>query len=444
MKMHQEQERQAGPAPIHGPSTPDANPELTILLPAMNEQDNVALVLPQIHETMKSLGVRYEILVVDGQSVDETPTRAAAHGARVHVQRQRGYGGALLEGFALARGRFIVTMDCDYSHPPSFIADLWNARHKGAIVVASRYVEGGSSEAGWFRGILSRVLNATYRRTLTLPVRDVSSGFRIYDRRALAELEIESRNFDALEEILIKVYGLGWAVSEVPFRYQARATGASKARILKFGWQLLKTLHRLWSLRNRASWADYDYRAFDSSIFLQRYWQRKRHELIMDMLEKPYGKVLDIGCGSSRIVMSIPGCVGMDVQKPKLRFVHHHGVEAVGASVYSLPFRDAQFDQVIFSQVIEHIPLKPQIMQEITRVLKPGGTLIIGTPDYGRMFWVILEEAYNRVTPGGHCHEHITKFTMKTFRALIDGAGYKAVLARYVGGGELIIKAIKP
>jgi predicted SAM-dependent methyltransferase len=82
-------------------------------------------------------------------------------------------------------------------------------------------------------------------------------------------------------------------------------------------------------------------------------------------------------------------------------------------------------------------------MGEIRRVLKPGGTLIIGTPDYGRMFWVILEEAYNRITPGGHCHEHISKFTMRTFRALIRDAGFAFRRARYVGGGELIIKAVK-
>ncbi len=428
------------------PSVPAATaetPQITVLLPAMNEAENVSLVVPLLHETLRSLGLAYEILVVDGQSEDETPVRAASLGARVHVQRELGYGRALTEGFALARGRFILTMDCDYSHDPAFIGDLWKSRHRGAIVVASRYAQGGSSEAGAFRSLLSRILNATYRRILTLPVRDVSSGFRLYDRRALAEVKVESHNFDALEEILIKAYGLGYGVAEIPFRYRARASGSSKARILKFGWQLLKTLHRLWSLRNSAAWADYDYRAFDSRVFLQRYWQRTRHRLILELLSRPFGRVLDIGCGSSRIPMSIPGCVALDVQKQKTRFQSSHGVEAVGGSIYALPFRDASFDQVIFSQVIEHIPLKPQIMGELRRVLKPGGTLVIGTPDYGRMFWVILEEFYNRISPAGHCHEHITKFSLRTFRELIEGAGFRCRRARYVGGGELIIKATR-
>lgn len=426
------------------PTTSQATaPEITVLLPAMNEAENVALVLPRIHEVLRSMGRAYEILVVDGRSTDDTPMRAAMQGARVHIQEERGYGRALLEGFARAQGRYIVTMDCDYSHDPSFIRDLWNARGRGAIVVASRYAPGGSSEAGWFRGILSRILNATYRRVLSVPVRDVSSGYRLYDRRALAEVEVESSNFDALEEILIKAYGLGHPVAEIPFQYKARATGSSKARIVKFGWQLLKTLHRLWSLRNRATWADYDYRAFDSKIFLQRYWQRTRHRLVMELLERPLGRVLDIGCGSSRIPMEIPRCVALDVQKPKVRFQTAHGVQSLAASVYSLPFPDGAFDQVIFSQVIEHIPLKPQILGEIRRVLQPGGTLVIGTPDYGRLFWVVLEEFYNRITPGGHCHEHITKFSMKTFRDLIHASGFRCVRARYVGGGELIIKAVR-
>jgi ubiquinone/menaquinone biosynthesis C-methylase UbiE len=141
--------------------------------------------------------------------------------------------------------------------------------------------------------------------------------------------------------------------------------------------------------------------------------------------------------------MSIPGCIGLDVRSSKLRFIRGRNVPAIGASVFALPFADQSFDQIIFSQVIEHIPPKPQCMSEIRRVLKPGGTLVIGTPDYGRIFWVILEEFYNRLLPGGHCDEHETKFTMKSLRALLQQYGFRATRARYVGGGELIIKATK-
>ena len=305
--------------------------DLSIVLPALNEADNLTLLLPRLHEVARSIG-SYEIIVVDGGSTDDTAARAALHGAKVHFQTARGYGMALKEAFALAQGRHVVTMDADYSHDPYFIRDLYAARDRGAVVVASRYVPGGSSEVSGLRSVLSRILNAVFRRVLSIRIRDMSSGFRLYRREALRDAVITSRNFDALEEVLIKIVGMGWPVVEVPFTYRAREEGVSKARVIKFGLQLLRTLHSLWKLRNGCDWCDYDHRAYDSSVFLQRWWQRKRHEIIMGW-HRPGGRVLDIGCGSSRILESVPGMVGLDVSLQKLRFMKGRGCLALRGSV---------------------------------------------------------------------------------------------------------------
>ena len=415
--------------------------ELSIVLPAINEADNLSLILPKLHDVARTIGA-YEILVVDGGSTDDTPARAALHGARVHHQKARGYGMALKEAFEMARGRYIVTMDADYSHDPTFIRDLYAARERGAVVVASRYCPGGSSDVGGLRSVLSRILNAVFRRVLAIDIRDMSSGYRLYRREALREVEITRRNFDALEEVLIKIVGMGHAVVEVPFTYKARETGVSKARVIKFGIQLAKTLHTLWQLRNGCDWCDYDWRAHDSTHFLQRYWQRKRHEIILGW-HRPGGRALDVGCGSSRILASVPGMIGLDVSLQKLRFMRGKGCPTLKGSVYTLPFPDAAFDEVIFSQVIEHIPKHPNIMGEIRRVMKPGGRLIIGTPDYDRMFWVILEHFYNALKPEAYAHEHISHYTLGSMRTLLADHGFRHVRSRYVGGGELVQLAIK-
>ena len=415
--------------------------ELSIVLPAINEADNLSSLLPRLHDVARSIG-SYEIIVVDGGSTDDTPQRATMHGAKVHFQKERGYGMALKEAFALAQGTYIVTMDADYSHDPYFIRDLYAAREKAAVVIASRYVPGGSSEVSGFRSVLSRILNTAFRKVLAIPLQDMSSGYRLYRRRALEEISITSRHFDALEEILIKMVGMGHAVVEVPFVYKARGAGVSKARVLKFGIRLAQTLHKLWQLRNGCDWCDYDHRAYDSSHLLQRYWQRKRHEIIMGW-HKPGGRVLDIGCGSSRILESVPGMVGLDVSIQKLRFMGRRGCIVLKGSVYTLPFPDGAFEEVIFSQVIEHIPPKPQIMSEIRRVMKPGGRLIIGTPDYGRMFWVILEEFYNALKPEAYAHEHIAHYTLGSMRKLLADNGFQHLRSRYVGGGELVQLALR-
>ncbi len=414
--------------------------DLSIVLPALNEAENLARLIPRIREVAAGLGT-HEILVIDGGSRDDTAARAAALGALVHRQTAPGYGGALREAFEKARGSHVVTMDADYSHDPTFIRDLWEARGRGAVVIASRYVPGGASEVSGFRSILSRILNLVFRRVLSIPLRDMSSGFRLYRRDALREVRIASRHFDALEEILIKIVGLGYPVCEVPFVYRARYEGVSKARVVKFGFQLLRTLHRLWHLRNGADWCDYDHRAWDSPIFLQRYWQRRRHRIILGW-HRP-GKVLDIGCGSSRILEDLGGAVGLDVSMPKLRFMARRGCRTARGSVYALPFPDGAFDEVVFSQVIEHLPPKPQILAEIRRVLRPGGRLIIGTPDYARLFWWILEWFYGKLRPEAYAHEHISHYTLRSMRRLLAAHGFEHRCSRYVGGAELVQLALR-
>jgi ubiquinone/menaquinone biosynthesis C-methylase UbiE len=199
----------------------------------------------------------------------------------------------------------------------------------------------------------------------------------------------------------------------------------------------------MWRLRNSVDSADYDYRAFDSPIWLQRYWQRKRHEIILDFTGDS-AAVLDIGCGSSRIILDLKEAVGMDILFRKLRFLKPNHAKLVQASTFALPFKSESFDVVINSQVIEHIPEDPEIMNEMWRVLRPGGTLVLGTPDYGRWSWVALEWMYGKVLQGGYAHEHITHYTRQSLAELIRANGFEVLDCKYVGFSEMIFKARKP
>jgi SAM-dependent methyltransferase len=189
--------------------------------------------------------------------------------------------------------------------------------------------------------------------------------------------------------------------------------------------------------------ADYDYRAFDSPIWLQRYWQRTRHRILLDFTDAN-ASVLDIGCGSARTILDLPNAVGLDILLRKLRFIQPRHGKVIQGSCTALPFEKNSFDVVINSEVIEHLPDDPAIMEEMWRVLRPGGTLILGTPDYGTRVWVFLEWVYGKVLPGAYAHEHITHFTYESLHQRLVNRGFQVLDCKYVGYGEMIFKAKKP
>jgi dolichol-phosphate mannosyltransferase len=418
--------------------------DLAIVIPALNERENLELLLPALREVVASLNLRVEIVVVDGGSRDGTAEAVTKRGGRVVGQTERGYGGALIAGFAATSAPYILTMDADLSHRPVFIEELWKRRHEAEMLIASRYVEGGRADMTAGRRLLSHILNRVYSRVLSVDLRDLSSGFRMYRREAVAGLTLEARDFDILEEILIRVYNAGWSVAEVPFDYMARGSGRSHVHFIKFGRAFLKTLVRMWQLRNSVDAADYDYRAYDSPVWLQRYWQRARHRIVLSFLDTRVA-VLDIGCGSSRIVLDLPDrAVGLDLAAHKLRWLRPRHRTLTQASADALPFAGASFDAVIHSQVIEHVPDRPEFFTEMDRVLRPGGILVLGTPDYGRWLWHAIEWVYGKLLPGAYAHEHITHYTREGLAARLRGMGYEILDCQYVGFCEMIFKARKP
>jgi SAM-dependent methyltransferase len=194
----------------------------------------------------------------------------------------------------------------------------------------------------------------------------------------------------------------------------------------------------MWELRNSILCADYDDRAFDSRIPPQRYWQRRRHQIVTEFAAEQ-GDCLDVGCGSSRILSSLDQVVGVDVLVRKLRWARKYGKPLVNASIFDLPFADGSFDCVISSEVIEHIPAGQKPFLEMRRVLKDGGSLILGTPDYGRLSWRIIEGLYHHLIPGGYADEHITQYTKVELIHSMEELGFVFCDIKYVFGSEMIM-----
>ena len=142
-------------------------------------------------------------------------------------------------------------------------------------------------------------------------------------------------------------------------------------------------------------------------------------------------------------MQALPHAVGLDIQLKKLRRISASTRKLVQATLTTLPFRDAAFETLICSQVIEHVPEALVDWREFNRVLAPGGTFVVGTPDYATVAWPLLEYLYGLVHPRGYVNEHINRYTAASLRACLERHGFAVTDAAYVGGGELIYRARK-
>lgn len=227
--------------------------DLSVVIPAYREAENLRLLLPRLRRVLDALGAPYEVLVVDAPSPqDETPQVCQDHGVR-HLARSGGsdYGDAVRTGVAASSGESILFMDADGSHAPEFIPRLWQHVAEADVVVASRYVEGGGTENPTSLILMSRLLNFAYSKVLGIPCRDVSNSFKLYRADLIRGVPLRSNHFDVVEELLIRAQGRKHPlrIIEVPFLFKKRLFGDTKRNLPLFILSFYTTLLRLFWIR---------------------------------------------------------------------------------------------------------------------------------------------------------------------------------------------------
>src|ERR1700712_3772030 len=239
-------------------SNPDALTvvDLSVVIPAYLEGENLPALLPEIKAACAALTPNYEVLIVDTQTdMDNTAEVCAANGVR-HINRYGGnqYGDAIRTAIAEAKGEYMLCMDADGSHSPSYFAAMWAEREKNEITIGSRYAAGGHTENPAILIWMSYVVNLTFRLAFSIKAKDVTNSFRLYRRSLLTPMKLESDDFDILEEILIKavIRRPPAVIGEVPMNFARRRAGESKRKLLQFAFGYIKTLKRLHSFAKSA------------------------------------------------------------------------------------------------------------------------------------------------------------------------------------------------
>jgi dolichol-phosphate mannosyltransferase len=230
-----------------------SGPVLSVVVPTRNEADNIRSLWARLQGSLTD--VSFELCVVD-DSDDSTPKVLAELGesnpaARSLHRSKRDRGGglstAVVEGLRMATGRYVCVMDADLQHPPELIPTMLAAAGQGAdLVVASRYVPGGSREGlhGGMRHLVSRCATAFAQALFSEARRsaDPLSGFFLCRRVLIDGIEFRPVGFKILLELLVCVPGL--RVRDVPLQLRARESGESKASLS----QGLMFVRHCWSL----------------------------------------------------------------------------------------------------------------------------------------------------------------------------------------------------
>jgi dolichol-phosphate mannosyltransferase len=228
--------------------------KLALVIPTLREAANLPGLLDHIRAVLNSVGIPYEIVVVDDDSRDGTEEIVSAIGredprVRLLVRKgERGLSGAVLYGWRQTDASILGVMDADLQHPPELLPKLIAAILAGNdLSIGSRYVAGG--QVGKWNPIRKALSTAAVWATWPIQrpgvrAHDPMTGFFMLRRECVDGIDFQPTGFKLLLEILVR--GRLRKVAEVPLSFGLRAQGASKANF-KVGWDYAKLLLRLYA-----------------------------------------------------------------------------------------------------------------------------------------------------------------------------------------------------
>jgi hypothetical protein len=209
-------------------------PVLSIVIPAYNEERFIGTLLTQIKAVdLAALGVDKEIIVVDDCSRDRTAEIVAKEpGVRLRrMERNGGKGRAVRAGIEMATGEYLIIQDADLEYDPNDYVPMLQALLSGAadVVYGSRYLSRGKHpQQSWAAYLGGRSLSVVGLVLAGRYLTDTVTALKLFRRRAIAALPLETGGFELDHEITSRMLARGATITEVPIRYSPRSRAEGK------------------------------------------------------------------------------------------------------------------------------------------------------------------------------------------------------------------------
>lgn len=224
-------------------------PDVSVIIPCLNEEATVGLCVRKARSAIERMGLRGEVIVADNGSTDRSAEVAEREGARIVREERKGYGAALLAGFAAARGPFLVMGDADdtydFGEIPAFVEALGG---KADMVMGDRL--GGGIEPGampWHhRWIGVPALSFILNRLFGVRIADAHCGMRSITREAYDRLNLQTTGMEFASEMLIRAARERLRIHQIPITlHRGGRPGRPHLRSLRDGWRHLKMMFML-------------------------------------------------------------------------------------------------------------------------------------------------------------------------------------------------------
>lgn len=219
-------------------------PRVSIVLPCLNEEITIDICVTKARMALKKLDLSFEIIVVDNGSTDRSASKALEAGARVVVEKERGYGRALRSGIESSRGDIILMADADDTYDLSQMTPLLQPLIEGRadFVIGNRlaHIQKGAMPF-MHRYLGNPILSFLMRLFFSTPLRDVHCGLRAFTRNAYEQLNLMTTGMEFASEMVFRAVLLKLRLVEIDISYHLRE-GESKLRTFRDGWRHLRLM----------------------------------------------------------------------------------------------------------------------------------------------------------------------------------------------------------